>query len=55
MFCSWWTYLKYVNSEEAYDKLHKSVKAMIGAALELYLEPELLKVVKEDFKKLKRK
>jgi metal-dependent amidase/aminoacylase/carboxypeptidase family protein len=35
-------YLKYVNSEEAYDKLHKSVKAMIGAALELYLEPELL-------------
>ena len=47
-------YLKYVNSEEAYDKLHKSVKAMTGTALELYCEPELLKVVKEDFKKLKR-
>ncbi|MBO3445650.1 M20 family metallopeptidase [Clostridium sp. CCUG 7971] len=36
-------FLHHVNSKEAYDKLHKSIKAMVGASLELYLDKELLK------------
>lgn len=48
-------FLKYVNSKEAYDKLHKSVKSMGGAALEIYLNEELLNVIKEDFKNLSGK
>lgn len=47
-------YLKYVNSEEAYDKLHKSVKAMIGTAIEISLDKILLKNIKDEFANLKR-
>lgn len=42
-------YLKYVNSEEAYDKLEKAIKAMAGSALDIYLNPALLKEIKNDF------
>ena len=48
-------YLKYVNSEEAYDKLHKSVKAMVGTALDISLDSTILKSIKEEFSNLKRK
>lgn len=48
-------YLKYVNSEEAYDKLHKSAKAMAGAALDLFMDSNLLDMVKNEFAKSKRK
>ncbi|MEG1408832.1 MAG: amidohydrolase [Terrisporobacter sp.] len=39
-------FLNYANSKEAYDKLHKSVKAMVGCALEIYLEDGLLNKIK---------
>lgn len=48
-------YLKYVNSEEAYDKLHKSVKAMIGTALDISLDNTNLKSIEKEFYSLKRK
>lgn len=48
-------YLKYVNSEEAYDKLHKSIKAMVGTSIDILLNPTLLKDIKEEFNNLKRK
>ena len=48
-------YLKYTNSEEAYDKLHKSVKAMVGTALDISLDNMILKSIKEEFDILKRK
>lgn len=41
-------FLNYANSEEAYDKLHKSVKAMVGCALEIYLEDGLLDEIKKN-------
>ena len=28
--------LKYVDSDEAYDKLHKSIKAMCGVTLDIF-------------------
>lgn len=46
-------YLKYVNSQEAYDKLHKSVKAMCGAALEILTNKESLDKIKNEWKELK--
>ena len=42
-------YLKYVNSLEAYDKLHKAVKAMCGVALEIYTNEKLLQEIKKEF------
>ena len=48
-------YLKYVNSEEAYDKLHKSIKAMVGTSIDILLNPTLLKDIKKEFDNLKRK
>lgn len=42
-------YLKYVDSNEAYDKLHKSIKAMSGAALDIFMDEKLLSSIKEDF------
>ena len=39
-------FLNYANSKEAYDKLHKSVKAMVGCALEIYLQDGLLDEIK---------
>ena len=42
-------YLKYVNSLEAYDKLHKAVKAMCGVALEIYNNEKLLQEIKKEF------
>lgn len=48
-------YLKYVNSKEAYDKLHKSIKAMVGTAIDISLDEVLLKTIKEEFNLLKRK
>lgn len=47
-------YLKYVNSEEAYDKLHKGVKAMCGVALEIFENKELLKNIKSEFNNYKK-
>ena len=50
-------FLNYANSEEAYDKLHKSVKAMVGCALDIYLEDDLLDEIKNnhlDLTKLKK-
>ncbi|VIM64228.1 amidohydrolase, M20D family [Clostridioides difficile] len=41
-------FLSYANSEEAYDKLHKAVKAMVGCALEIYLEDGLLDEIKKN-------
>ncbi|WP_243115008.1 M20 family metallopeptidase [Paraclostridium sordellii] len=41
-------FLNYANSKEAYDKLHKSVKAMVGCALEIYLENGLLDEIKKN-------
>ncbi|WP_297134115.1 M20 family metallopeptidase [Terrisporobacter sp.] len=41
-------FLNYANSEEAYDKLHKSVKAMVGCALDIYLEDDLLDDIKKN-------
>lgn len=41
-------FLNYANSEEAYDKLHKSVKAMVGCALEIYLEDGLIDEIKKN-------
>lgn len=42
-------YLKYVNSLEAYDKLHKAIKAMCGVALEIYNNEKLLQEIKKEF------
>ncbi|WP_027702069.1 M20 family metallopeptidase [Metaclostridioides mangenotii] len=41
-------FLNYANSKEAYDKLHKSVKAMVGCALEIYLKDGLLDEIKKN-------
>ncbi|WP_122640252.1 M20 family metallopeptidase [Romboutsia sp. Marseille-P6047] len=41
-------FLNYANSLEAYDKLHKSVKAMVTSALEIYLDKKLLKEIKKE-------
>ncbi|MBW4863443.1 MAG: M20 family metallopeptidase [Paeniclostridium sp.] len=41
-------FLNYANSKESYDKLHKSVKAMVGCALEIYLEDGLLDEIKKN-------
>lgn len=46
-------YLKYVDSQEAYDKLHKSVKAMIGTAIEILTNKNLLEEIKKEFKSIK--
>lgn len=46
-------YLKYVNSEEAYDKLHRGVKAMGGSALEILTNKELLEKIKKEWRELK--
>ena len=46
-------YLKYVNSEEAYDKLHRGVKAMGGSALEVLTNKNLLEEIKIEWKELK--
>lgn len=40
-------FLQHVNSSEAYDKLHKSIKAMVASALEIYLDSNLLQAIKE--------
>lgn len=42
-------YLKYVNSPEAYDKLHRGIKAMCGVALDIFENNELLKNIKKEF------
>ena len=39
--------LKYVNSEEAYDKLHKTIKAMAATAIDLYMDDYLVKDIKD--------
>lgn len=41
-------FLKYANSTEAYDKLHKSVKAMVTSALDIYINKNLLKEIKKE-------
>jgi len=41
-------FLNYANSKEAYDKLHKTVKAMVGCALEIYLKDGLLDEIKKN-------
>lgn len=38
--------LKYVNSEAAYDKLHKVIKAMSGIAVDLYLDDDKVNEIK---------
>lgn len=47
-------FLKYVNSEEAYDKLHKGIKAMCGAALEIFENEKILEEIKSEFKNHKK-
>ena len=47
-------YLKYVNSQEAYDKLHKGVKAMCGVALEILKDKEILENIRSDFNNHKK-
>lgn len=41
-------FLKHANSSEAYDKLHKSVKAMVTSALDIYMNENLLKEIKKE-------
>lgn len=41
-------FLDYANSKLAYDKLHQSVKAMVCAALEIYLNKDLLEEIKQE-------
>lgn len=38
--------LKYVNSEAAYDKLHKVIKAMAATAVDLYLNEDIVKQIR---------
>ncbi|MGL4910934.1 MAG: M20 family metallopeptidase [Romboutsia sp.] len=45
-------FLNYINEKEAYDILHKSIKSMVGSALELYCDSDLLKEIKKEFYKL---
>lgn len=47
-------FLKYVNSPEAYDKLHRGIRAMVGVAYEIYTDSELLRSIKEEFKNIKK-
>ncbi len=47
-------FLKYVNSEEAYDKLHKGIKAMCGTALEIFENEKILEEIKSEFKNHKK-
>lgn len=44
-------YLKYVNSSEAYNKLHKGVRAMGGAALEILMNKQVLDEIKDEWEK----
>lgn len=39
--------LKYINSEVAYDKLHKVIKAMAVTAVDLYLNEDKIKEIKQ--------
>lgn len=42
-------FLKYADSKEAYDVLHKSVKSMVGCALEIYKDNNILENIKQEF------
>lgn len=46
-------FLKYVDSDEAYDKLHKSIKAMCGVTLDIFTSDSLLDKIKKEFKNIK--
>lgn len=41
-------FLKYANSNEAYELLHKAIKSMATTALELYCDNKLLSKIKEE-------
>ncbi|MGL5311942.1 MAG: M20 family peptidase, partial [Peptostreptococcaceae bacterium] len=41
-------FLKYLDTEKAYDILHKSIKAMVTSAIDIYLDKELLENIKEE-------
>lgn len=45
-------FLNYINSKEAYDILHKAIKAMATSALEIYLDETLLSEIKSQHRKL---
>ncbi|MEG0613474.1 MAG: M20 family metallopeptidase [Clostridium sp.] len=42
-------FLDHANSEEAYEKMQIAIKSMVGSALDIYFNTELLKVIKEEF------
>lgn len=45
-------FLNHVNSEEAYDKMTKAIKAMVGAAIDICTDEKLLNEIKEEFNTL---
>lgn len=45
-------FLEHVNSKEAYDKMVKAIKAMIGAAIDICEDKNLLSSIKEEFNSL---
>lgn len=42
-------FLNHVNSDEAYDKMQRAIKAMVGAAIDICFDEDLLKEIKSEF------
>lgn len=45
-------FLKYLDTNKAYDILHKAIKSMVTSSLEIYLDEELLNRIKNEHKAL---
>lgn len=45
-------FLKYLDTNKAYDILHKAIKSMVTSSLEIYLDEELLNRIKNEHKTL---
>ncbi|MGL5346570.1 MAG: M20 family metallopeptidase [Peptostreptococcaceae bacterium] len=48
-------FLKYLDTDKAYDILHKAIKSMVTSSLEIYLDKELLNNIKDEHKILTNK
>ncbi|MBS5791065.1 hypothetical protein [Fusobacterium sp.] len=48
-------HIRFIREHILYDKLHKSIKAMVGTSIDILLNPTLLKDIKKEFDNLKRK
>ena len=48
-------FLKYLDTDKAYDILHKATKSMVTSSLEIYLDKELLNNIKDEHKILTNK